>query len=321
MKPWMLAVILLAVALAWPGRALSQSCNGSIGTLDFGTVSAVSPNNTDVSGNLSISCSGFGGTPYVRVCANLGLPASGGTWGARLVSGMSSPTGLAYTIYKDAARTQTWTSVWDSPTQSNSIDIQLASGAALANLPVYARVPGNQSTVPAGSYSSTFGVNDATIAYVGYTSSPPACSSSSYATGFIFTVQATVAADCLITATNANLGSVGLITSTVAVPGTITTMCTFGTTYAVSINAGQGTGATVASRLLTRTGGTDTLRYNIYLDGAYKQIWGDGSHGTYTRPATGIGLAQVNTYYAVLAPQPGVKPGTYTDQLIATVTF
>jgi spore coat protein U-like protein len=321
MKPWMLAVMVLAVALTWSGRAFSQSCNGSMGTLNFGTVSAVSPNNTDVSGNLSISCSGFGGTPYVRVCANLGLPASGGTWGARLVPGSSSPISLAYTIYKDSARTQTWTSVWDSPTQSNSIDIQLVAGTALANLPVYARVPGNQSTVPAGSYSSNFGVNDATVAYVGYTSNPPACSSSFYATGFTFTVQATVASDCLITATNANLGSIGLITNTVAVPGTITTTCTNGTTYSVSINAGQGTGATVASRLLTRTGSTDTLRYNIYLDGAYKQIWGDGSNGTYTRPSTGVGTAQANTYYAVLAPQPGVKPGTYTDQLIATVTF
>ena len=319
MKPWMLVVILLAAALAWPGRAFCQSCSASMGTLNLGTVSAVSQNNTDISGNLAISCTGFA-TPYVLVCANLGLPAGGGGWASRVLPGPSGSS-LAYAMYKDSARTQPWTSVWDSISNSNAVSIQLNSGAGAVNLPFYARVPGNQPTLLAGNYSSTFTVNDATIGYVNYQTSPPACSTSMYAAGFPFTVQATVAADCLITATNANFGSLGLITSTVAALGTITTTCTSGTTYAVSINAGQGTGATVASRLLTRTGSTDTLRYNIYLDGTYKQIWGDGSNGTYTRPITGNGAAQPATYYAVLAPQAGVKPGVYIDQLIATVTF
>jgi spore coat protein U-like protein len=319
MKSWILAVMLLAVMLTWPGRAFSQSCNGSMGAIKFGTVSTVAPNNTDVAGDLSISCTGFA-TPYVLVCANFGVPASGGSWTARVLPGPSSSK-LAYAIYKDSARTQPWTSVWDSASRSNSVIIQLKSGAGAAMLPFYARVPGSQPTVVAGSYSSTFTANDATLNYAGYASNPPACSNLLPVSGFVFTAQATVFADCLITATNANLGSIGLITNTVAVAGTITTTCSSGSSYTIAINAGQGTGATVASRLLTRTGGTDTLRYNIYLDAAYKQIWGDGSNGTYTRPATGIGTSQVNTYYAVLAPQPGVKPGTYTDQLIATVTF
>jgi spore coat protein U-like protein len=319
MKPWMLAVILLGVAMAWPGRAYCQSCSASMGTLNLGTISAVSPNNTDISGNLAISCTGFA-TPYVRVCANLGLPAGGGGWTARLVPGPSGSS-MAYGMYKDSARTQPWTSVWDSISNSYPVDIQLNSGAGAVNLPFYARVPGNQPTLLAGNYSSTFTVNDATIGYVNYQTSPPECSTSMYAAGFPFTVQATVAADCLISATDANFGSLGLITSTVAVLGTITTTCTGGTTYAVSINAGKGTGATVASRLLTRTGGSNTLKYNIYLDGTYKQIWGDGSNGTYNRPSTGTGTAQVATYYAVMAPQPAATPGTYTDQLIATVTF
>jgi spore coat protein U-like protein len=319
MKPWMLVVILLAVALAWPGRAFSQSCSGSMGTINLGTVSAVSPNNTDVSGNLSISCTGFA-TPYVLVCANLGLPAGGGSWTARVVPGPSGSS-LRYAIYKDSARTQTWTSAWDSASQSNAVDIQLKSGAGAAALPLYARVPGSQSTVLSGSYSSPFTVNDATVGYVGYTSSPPACSSSLPASGFTFAVQATVAADCLITATNANLGSIGLITSIVAVPGTITTTCSSGSSYTMTINAGQGAGATVASRRLTHTGGTDTLKYNIYIDGAYTLIWGDGTNGTYNIQGTGTGTAKVTTYYAAIAPQSGVTPGTYSDQLIATISF
>src|SRR5580658_8362525 len=161
MKPWMLAVMLLAVALTWSGRAFSQTCTGSMSAINFGTVSAVSPNNTDVSGNLSISCTGFGGTPYVLVCANLGLPAGGGGWTARVLPGPSG-SNLAYALYKDSARTQTWTSVWDSSTQSNAVDITLNSGAGAANLPVYARAPGSQSTLLAGSYSSTFTTNDGT---------------------------------------------------------------------------------------------------------------------------------------------------------------
>jgi spore coat protein U-like protein len=76
-----------------------------------------------------------------------------------------------------------------------------------------------------------------------------------------------------------------------------------------------------ASRLLTLTGGTETLKYNIFDNAAYTLIWGDGTHGTYNIQATGTGKAQPVTYSAALAPQPGVTPGTHTDQLIATVAF
>lgn len=312
------ALLWLACVMFVP-QAFAQSCSGSGADVNFGTFSSVNPADVTVSGNINISCSGFA-TPYVRACLSLGLPGNSGTWSNRTLPGPSGAT-LAWGIYQDPAFTKPWTSIYDQSAYTNYADIPLSGGAGNAVLTYYAKVPGNQGVV-AGSYSVIFGNSDTLISIAGFSSNPPACTTALTTSGrFSFTVAATVSRDCLVSATNIDFGQVGTITTAVNSTGVITATCNKGTPYTLSLDAGQGAGASVNARKLTRTGGTDILSYALYSSAARTSIWGDGNGGTSTVGGTGTGAAQTNTIYATLLAPASVPPGVYVDTVVATVTY
>ncbi|QVN17644.1 Csu type fimbrial protein [Burkholderia pyrrocinia] len=88
---------------------------------------------------------------------------------------------------------------------------------------------------------------------------------------------------------------------------------------AVTASAG---GGTFANRLMTRTGGTQTLGYNLYLDSAHTSIWGDGTSGTSVISWGKInGAGTVNaTVYGLIRGGQNVVPGGYADPHI-TITI
>jgi spore coat protein U-like protein len=71
---------------------------------------------------------------------------------------------------------------------------------------------------------------------------------------------------------------------------------------------------------------TNKLRYNLYVDGAYTQIWGDGSAGTsivsdsYIQPGTGNTIRNYPIYGRLFSKQ-NVPTGTYLDGLTVTVNY
>ncbi len=73
-------------------------------------------------------------------------------------------------------------------------------------------------------------------------------------------------------------------------------------------------------------GGT-RLSYNLYTNGGYGQVWGDGGAGTGTVAANGTGMAVANIGTSEvfgripLAAAEAAPPGTYTDQVLVTVVF
>jgi spore coat protein U-like protein len=112
----------------------------------------------------------------------------------------------------------------------------------------------------------------------------------------------------------------------------LSVLCTNTTPYSVSLNGGN-TG-TIAQRLLVSSG--VNVNYNLYTDNTYGTIWGDGTTGKTvglngstvvqssggTLGGAGTGATQTLTIYGqVAAPQAAVAPGTYTDNIIATVNF
>lgn len=107
--------------------------------------------------------------------------------------------------------------------------------------------------------------------------------------------------------------------------GGVSIACTKNTTFTIALNAGSTTGGAFTQRLMT-DGAGDTLQYNLYTDGTYGTIWGDGTAPTKSVQGTGKGMGtQVNTPVfgqmvdsATNAAQP---PGSYTDTVLATVTF
>ena len=134
-----------------------------------------------------------------------------------------------------------------------------------------------------------------------------------------FTVTATVLPSCTVS------GGVplafGVVTPGVQQDGNvlISATCTVGTPYTIGLDAGTGTGATVASRRMTSGG--DTLEYALFQDAARTTPWGDGTVGTSTRSSTGTGLQQSFTVYGRVPSGAAAAVGTYSDTITVTATY
>ena len=134
-----------------------------------------------------------------------------------------------------------------------------------------------------------------------------------------FQVRVTIAAQCLInSAATLDFGSNGVITANIDQTSALSVQCTNTTPYNIRLNAGTGSGATVAARLMTLSGAT--VQYSLYTTAARTTVWGD-TVGTDTVAATGNGAAQVYTIYGRVPPQTTPAPGLYTDTVTVTVTY
>jgi spore coat protein U-like protein len=135
-------------------------------------------------------------------------------------------------------------------------------------------------------------------------------------------VSAAVDANCTISATPLDFGSVDTLSAT-AVTGTggVAIACTNGTSWSATANTGTATGATFANRRL-RTAGGDVLNYTLFTDAARTTIWGDGTDSTSAIVSTGTGTTQnVTIYGRIPAGQTGAPAGSYTDLVEVTVTY
>src|SRR5712671_5170317 len=134
-----------------------------------------------------------------------------------------------------------------------------------------------------------------------------------------FTVQITLAATCVINSTSTlDFGTQGVLTANVDQTSTIQVQCTNTTPYNIGLDAGTGSGATVTTRKMTSGGAT--VNYSLYSDSARTTVWGN-TVGTNTISGTGSGLAQNNTVYGRVPPQTTPAPATYSDTIVATVTY
>lgn len=130
---------------------ITSECKVTTGTtasLDFGTKGVIDAN-IDQTGQISVQCTA--GTTY-----NVGLDAgqsSGATVSSRKMTNGAST--VAYSLYRDAGRTQNWGVTTSTDTVSGT-----GTGAAQI-LNVYGRVP-PQSTPTAGTYNDTVAI---TITY------------------------------------------------------------------------------------------------------------------------------------------------------------
>jgi spore coat protein U-like protein len=96
--------------------------------------------------------------------------------------------------------------------------------------------------------------------------------------------------------------------------------CPAGVEYAVLIGPGQnGTGA--PTRGMRAAGSAFVLRYEVYADATYQQVWSDGAGATVIRAGSGGGSRQALIVYGRIFPGQQPPPGLYTDVLTVTVNF
>lgn len=144
-----------------------------------------------------------------------------------------------------------------------------------------------------------------------------------------FSVTATVAASCSVTANSINFGGYDPLNTWEALNSSdITVNCTNGTAYSIALD--KGANGTIAQRLLSD--GTHTLNYNLYI-GFFPNspgcsggtIFGDGITGGSTVPGTGggPGNSQSTKVYACIPAGQNApySSSNYTDKVNVTITF
>jgi spore coat protein U-like protein len=310
-----LALLLWLAAAASPAAA--QTCSFSITALNFGAVDILSGAADDVTATLSGSCGGGPSNGNIRVCPNIGSGA-GGTDGAGVRQMLSGGNILKFQIYSNSGRTTVWGSyLWAFATRPPTLNVTLNSSGSgtLAATTLYGRVLANQTTAPPGSYSSSFaghvairyrsGTNTCTATATGWQNATPS-----------FTASATIAANCLVTASNVNFGSEGVIDAAIDAAGAVTVTCTMNNAYSIGLNGGLAN-APPAARLMTL--GAGTVTYGLYRDSARSLVWGSLAGSTVS--GTGNGTATAHPVYGRVPAQTTPPPGTYSDTVVATVTY
>jgi spore coat protein U domain-containing protein, fimbrial subunit CupE1/2/3/6 len=104
--------------------------------------------------------------------------------------------------------------------------------------------------------------------------------------------------------------------------GTITVNCTVPNgNNPVTIALSAGFSGSFGTR--TMSSGLDTLSYNLYLDAAHSQVWGDGTGGsvTDTQSVTHGKPSFSATVYGLMPASQNAAAGSYNDTITVTVNY
>ena len=136
---------------------------------------------------------------------------------------------------------------------------------------------------------------------------------------------------CTVSATGPAFGNYNPLQATALIStGTVTTICVV-TSHSNTITIGLSTGYSGnfnMREMTTVVGGTTyTLNYNLFLNAADTQIWGDGTASslldtvTLTRHGNNSTITTNTTVYGQIPALQDPVPGAYTDTLTVTVSF
>lgn len=307
-----LLMSLLAMELSCSPTA-AQTCSASASDISFGTVDVLSGASASTAGALNISCSGTA-NQTVRVCVNIAGTMIGGR---RYMSASGSSSNFFYDVFQDAGLSALWGSYLQGGT-GVQIDVALnPSGAGSASRSIYAEVYGSQQSVQVGSYTAPFTGNTANITFA-YGTGFSCNVISTNETPMNFTASANVAANCNVTATTLDFGSVTSLNTEVAGTSSISVQCSAGAPYTVGLDGGLSQATDPTQRKLTS--GAHTVLYGLYRDSAHQSPWGN-SAGVSVASGNGTAAAQYFTIYGRVAPQAPPAVGTYNDTVVVAVSF
>jgi spore coat protein U-like protein len=315
---WLFLVVLGSATLTGGGAA-AQSCSVSGTTGSYGVVDILEAAAVNTTASFSINCTGTA-NQTVRLCVEIAPGQTNGAGNRRLAAGSER---LVHELYTDASRSTIWGSWGLSTTQyglyPHGITYDLAlgpGGSASVPLTVYGRVFANQTSSGPGSYVWT--TSTAPAAGYDYRNAAACPTGTKQATSAGSNWSATINANCLVSASNLNFGTVGALVSSIDATSSISVQCTKGTPYAVGLGIGTGPGATVANRLMTS--GPAQVSYSLYTNSGHTTVWGN-TVGTNTVSGTGNGSSQGLTVYGRVPAQTTPAPATYSDTIVVTVTY
>lgn len=326
----------VATALLYPMAAAAQSCNATLGTMNFGTINVLLNTPSYTTETASVSCSGYGANQTVLVCLGEGFVSNcggGDLNNGRWLSTSTCSNYLTEVTYQDAGYTTIWGAPWD--VNSDAVVYQLivttnSSGTASTSFTGYGEIGAGYTTYPPGSYTGT-GTDVRVLSHVksGPSDVCSAIPPSNYTSGVktvTGTLSATIPVTCNVSATPLNFGTSGTsIAANIRATATITAQCTYTTPYSVGLDNGQN--ANGAQRRMQAAAG-QYVSYGLYTDSGYSQPWTTTSSTTSCSAGantcvlgTGTGSNQSVTVYGNVPPQSAPAAGTYSDTVVVTVTF
>jgi spore coat protein U-like protein len=144
-------------------------------------------------------------------------------------------------------------------------------------------------------------------------SAAPALASTQVTTSF--TVTATVAATCAVSAGPMAFGSYSSLVATTS-SSIVSVTCTTSTPYTLGLSAGATSGATVTTRQMKNGALADLLSYGLFTDSGHLTNFAT------LASANGTGAAVPITVYGQIPAGQYVTPSVgYTDSITATVTY
>lgn len=135
-----------------------------------------------------------------------------------------------------------------------------------------------------------------------------------------FQVTATVAENCVVTATSLAFGTFDSVTNRFA-NSNVAVNCTAGTNFEVALNDGLN-GLDLNNRQMTGPG-PQTLLYNLYSDLARSTVWNaiNTQNGVGAGMATPVNFPVYGELLASLNQDRLLDEGAYSDTVTATITY
>jgi spore coat protein U domain-containing protein, fimbrial subunit CupE1/2/3/6 len=137
-------------------------------------------------------------------------------------------------------------------------------------------------------------------------------------------VSASVVANCSITSAPIAFGAYNTVTGVqVDNQGSVTVSCTLDADSVITLGQGandaNGSAAAPQRRLVSATNAAEFLDYQLFQETGRTTVWGNtaGTGVAYT----GIGSTEVVDVFGRIAAGQNVAEGTFTDTVVATITF
>lgn len=316
------------------GAAQAQTCSATVagGGITFNNVDPIALSAVTAQSTLSVTCNwGLLAAPTVRLCVNLGLGNSSTSVNPRRMQ-QGTANALQYLVRTGSAAGLV---LGSTETNNQPLNVQMTwPGGGVNTLTqtftLYGEILANQPAVPVTNaattvYTETFSSASARLTYQGYAlpvldpGTCPVLLASSSPIGF--TATANVTKNCTISAAPMAFPQGSTLGTALNATSSLTLRCSNTLPYAIALSGGGSNAVTARRMSRTANGVTTTVDYQLYLDAARSQIWGDGTGGTLRHTANGTGYPAQVTVYGQVPAQATPVPGDYSDTITATILF
>ncbi|MEY4695790.1 MAG: hypothetical protein RIT14_218 [Pseudomonadota bacterium] len=253
-------------------------------------------------GGLSVTCGGGSGSEDVNLCLTLGA-GSGGSAGPNVRYLIPATATPGYTL--------TVGETTPLPVESKTVlgALTLSGGMATGEFPITGHIDWTDYASSAGSFTSSFGPQDALLSYG---TTQECLDGTSPISGFY--VTGTYNAACEISVGAMDFGSIpSTITQNISAQSYVFVTCPIDTSYDVVLGNGMHYQGDTNTRAMQN--GSQLLKYGLYKNSEDITEW-DVVAGT------GTAITQsIPVHGRIFAGQGGLATGTFSDVVVVTLTY